>query len=113
MIRAKPRRTRKSGGMIRPPKKRDRRHGYVTKDVDTADSAFGGSKKNDEMTLKIARSNDTSRSAPETKTTQQSGWDPFEVWRTRVLLPRIAETNAPAPSPKNASTTVQLLPRKR
>lgn len=21
----------------------------------------------------------------------QSGWDPFEVWRTRVLLPRLAE----------------------
>jgi hypothetical protein len=28
----------------------------------------------------------------------QSGWDPFEVWRTRVLLPRLAEQrdNAPA-----------------
>jgi hypothetical protein len=21
----------------------------------------------------------------------QPGWDPFEVWRTRVLLPRLAE----------------------
>lgn len=21
----------------------------------------------------------------------QTGWDPFEVWRTRVLLPRLAE----------------------
>ncbi len=22
-----------------------------------------------------------------------SGWDPYEVWRTRVLLPRLAEKN--------------------
>jgi hypothetical protein len=22
---------------------------------------------------------------------QPSGWDPFEVWRTRVLLPRLAD----------------------
>ena len=30
----------------------------------------------------------------------EAGWDPFEVWRTRVLLPRLAETRdekAPAP----------------
>ncbi len=24
----------------------------------------------------------------------QLGWDPFEVWRTRVLLPRLAEERA-------------------
>jgi hypothetical protein len=81
--------------------------------VDTADSAFGGSKKNDEMTLKIARVNDTSRSAPEAKATQQTGWDPFEVWRTRVLLPRIAEAAEPTPAAKSAATPVQLIPRKR
>jgi hypothetical protein len=22
---------------------------------------------------------------------EQAGWDPFEIWRTRVLLPRLAE----------------------
>jgi len=30
----------------------------------------------------------------------ESGWDPFEVWRTRVLQPRLAEARgekAPAP----------------
>jgi hypothetical protein len=34
---------------------------------------------------------------------QPSGWDPFEVWRTRVLLPRLAdereEKAAVAPPP--------------
>jgi hypothetical protein len=24
------------------------------------------------------------------------GWDPFEVWRTRVLLPRLHESDEPA-----------------
>jgi hypothetical protein len=68
-----------------------------------------GLKKNDEMTLKIARTNDTPASAPEKKAT---GWDPFEVWRTRVLLPRIAESTA-ATAVKTGSQTVSLVSRKR
>jgi hypothetical protein len=28
---------------------------------------------------------------PKAPRTEQVGWDPFEVWRTRVLLPRLAE----------------------
>ncbi len=40
--------------------------------------------------------------APTTSPSQapETGWDPFEVWRTRVLQPRLAEARdekAPAP----------------
>jgi hypothetical protein len=62
------------------------------------------------MTLKIARTNDTPVSVPEKKAT---GWDPFEVWRTRVLLPRIAESTAATAAKSGSQTTVSLVPRKR
>jgi hypothetical protein len=29
---------------------------------------------------------------PQSSRTDAQGWDPFEVWRTRVLLPRLADT---------------------
>lgn len=38
---------------------------------------------------------------------QQTGWDPFEVWRTRVLLPRLAEAREEKPAPTIAP--VQLV----
>jgi hypothetical protein len=68
-----------------------------------------GLNKNDEMTLKIARTTDTPVSATDKKPT---GWDPFEVWRTRVLLPRIAESTA-STGAKTGSQPVSLVPRKR
>jgi hypothetical protein len=33
----------------------------------------------------------TSSTPPYEPAPPQAGWDPFEVWRTRVLLPRLAE----------------------
>jgi hypothetical protein len=39
---------------------------------------------------------------------RQPGWDPFEVWRTRVLLPRLAESGE---KEKPATTPVQLVRR--
>lgn len=35
----------------------------------------------------------------------EAGWDPFEVWRTRVLLPRLAEARE-----EKAATTVAPVP---
>jgi hypothetical protein len=40
----------------------------------------------------------------------QAGWDPFEVWRTRVLLPRLAEAREEAKS--SAPTAPVQLVRK-
>jgi hypothetical protein len=36
------------------------------------------------------------------------GWDPYEVWRTRVLLPRLQDS-APTPSPDPHGTKPYLL----
>jgi hypothetical protein len=51
------------------------------------------------MTLPVTRKNPailsaaaTSQASPPAK---QHGWDPFEVWRTRILLPRLADTGKP------------------
>ena len=30
---------------------------------------------------------------PQASRAEPQGWDPFEVWRTRVLLPRLTETD--------------------
>jgi hypothetical protein len=35
--------------------------------------------------------NDTTSAQPPKKEKEASGWDPFEIWRTRVLLPRLAQ----------------------
>jgi hypothetical protein len=61
------------------------------------------------MTLPAPNKNRIAQGAAEAQTAA-TGWDPFEVWRTRVLLPRLAEsrdstatsaaaTSAAAPSP--------------
>lgn len=39
---------------------------------------------------------------------EPSGWDPFEVWRTRVLLPRLAETREDK-TPAASTKGVQLV----
>ena len=46
------------------------------------------------MTLPATKKNlPVHASSPPTQPTQKpSGWDPFEIWRTRVLLPRLAES---------------------
>jgi hypothetical protein len=77
--------------------------------VDTAFAAFAARKERT-MTLKIARTSDAPPPATEKK---HPGWDPFEVWRTRVLLPRIAESTAATPSLKSTPPTVSLISRKR
>jgi hypothetical protein len=55
------------------------------------------------MTLPATRKNLVTQNS-------NQGWDPVEVWRTRVLLPRLAaareEKKTPAPP-----TTVPLVPR--
>ena len=38
----------------------------------------------------------------------EAGWDPFEVWRTRVLLPRLTEARE-----EKAATTVAPVPLAR
>jgi hypothetical protein len=40
---------------------------------------------------------------------EPQGWDPFEVWRTRILLPRLAEAAAEQDDP--AATPVQRILR--
>jgi hypothetical protein len=40
---------------------------------------------------------------------EPQGWDPFEVWRTRILLPRLAEAAAEHDDP--TVTPAQLLRR--
>lgn len=49
----------------------------------------------DPMTLPATNKNMVlhSSSTPEVPS-RETGWDPFEVWRTRVLLPRLAESAA-------------------
>ena len=46
------------------------------------------------MTLPVTRKNSAALSAAtpaDPAPPRQAGWDPFEVWRTRVLLPRLSE----------------------
>jgi hypothetical protein len=62
------------------------------------------------MTLPVTRKNSAILST--TVTTEGSlqkphGWDPFEVWRTRILLPRLAEKAKQEP----LAPTVQLVHR--
>jgi hypothetical protein len=50
-----------------------------------------------------------------TPTTQQAqhesaGWDPFEIWRTRVLLPRLAEAHEDKAAGPHADPINLLLP---
>jgi hypothetical protein len=61
------------------------------------------------MILKITKKNAPSADAPSSNgrapTSERSGWDPFEVWRTRVLLPRLqSDLDQGKPTP-----TVQLV----
>jgi hypothetical protein len=55
------------------------------------------------MTLPASQTNLALVSTPTTQPTEakSAGWDPFEIWRTRVLLPRLAEVrdSKPAASP--------------
>ena len=46
------------------------------------------------MTLPATKKNlPVHASSPSTQPPQKpTGWDPFEIWRTRVLLPRLAES---------------------
>lgn len=46
------------------------------------------------MTLPAAKKNLIVHSSTPNTPTQETGWDPFEVWRTRVLLPRLAQSAA-------------------
>lgn len=39
----------------------------------------------------------------------QSGWDPFEVWRTRVLLPRLAEERGDKAAVTTPALSVKLV----
>jgi hypothetical protein len=48
------------------------------------------------------------RSAPDTGTT--SGWDPYEVWRKRVLLPRLAQDERNRLSRTAVATTLYVVP---
>jgi hypothetical protein len=48
------------------------------------------------MTLPASKQNiDVQQSnEPTERRAEPQGWDPFEVWRTRILLPRLAEAAA-------------------
>lgn len=47
-------------------------------------------------------------STPEAPT-GEPGWDPFEVWRTRVLLPRLAESGEKAGGTSAPQAAVKLV----
>jgi len=53
------------------------------------------------ITKKNAPAYDVGSPSTPAPQSERPGWDPFEVWRTRVLLPRLAEgdQNKPAPPP--------------
>jgi hypothetical protein len=57
--------------------------------------------KNEQTAFRVTSSPPPSEPAP------QTGWDPFEVWRTRVLLPRLAEAREEKTS--SPSVAVQLV----
>ena len=59
------------------------------------DTALRPSGKNEERMTSPATKNNLAvhtSSRPTQPTPKPSGWDPFEIWRTRVLLPRLAES---------------------
>jgi hypothetical protein len=61
--------------------------------VDTA-RRLQAARRKELMTLPATNKNLVLHAAPQTTSAspkQAAGWDPFEVWRTRVLLPRLAE----------------------
>jgi len=61
------------------------------------------------MILKITKTNPSSSDTPSSNgrapKSERPGWDPFEVWRTRVLLPRLAGD----PEQGKPAATVQLV----
>lgn len=73
------------------------------------------------MTAKVIRipevSADRAASEPDTEPRQETGWDPYEVWRTRVLEPRLNESAPEAAvtnRPGKLSVVKRLLrPRKK
>lgn len=78
-----------------------------------------GDKKTNNMTAEILRIDvrkAEARSAASTDTAETSpdgsgGWDPYEVWRTRVLLPRQLDSQtdaAPEPLPSVNAGNVRL-----
>ena len=48
---------------------------------------------------------DSTVSVPPARPQAETGWDPYEVWRTRILAPRLAE---PAVTRGDTSTMVRL-----
>jgi hypothetical protein len=51
---------------------------------------------------------DAAPAAPPEPAKSAAGWDPYEVWRTRVLLPRIEDATA---TPRAAESNVKPLLR--
>jgi hypothetical protein len=49
--------------------------------------------------MQAQETNDDSTSGEQGTVGGNSGWDPYEVWRTRVLLPRLKQLEANAPDP--------------
>ena len=41
------------------------------------------------------------------RTAEAAGWDPYEVWRTRVLMPRL-QNHEPSEAPVGATPTVAV-----
>ena len=82
---------------------------YVTVLTQPAGILHGVLERYDEdcMTLAPKKNLALHNSTPTTPTGKnaEAGWDPFEVWRTRVLLPRLAEEREEKPT-----TTVAPVP---
>ncbi len=76
-------------------------------DILRVDTALLSKRYNEDcMTLAATNKNlvpQTTTPSPTPAAKPPSGWDPFEVWRTRVLLPRLAEERA-----EKAATTPAL-----
>ncbi len=58
----------------------------------------------------IAATKQDPKPAAKALETVTGGWDPYEVWRTRVLLPRLEAQETKRPEPK-AATVTPLVPR--
>jgi len=63
----------------------------------------GVSKRYDEDRMKSPATNKNvvlhnAKPANAPNQSSQAGWDPFEVWRTRVLLPRLGQAREEAPA---------------
>lgn len=67
------------------------------------------------MAAKVIRIRDRDAQSVDSENQSSGGWHPIEVWRTRVLLPRLEESHSerPQPQPKKRSFLRRLRRKKK